>query len=68
MPVEIGGAAVAPGDLVFGDADGVVVIPKAIEGEVLAAAFKKVSGENRTRNALRRGEKMKDVFARYGIL
>ena len=68
VPVELGGVQVAPGDLVFGDADGIVVIPKTVEDEVLAAAFKKVSGEGRTRNALRKGEKLKDVFARYGIL
>jgi 4-hydroxy-4-methyl-2-oxoglutarate aldolase len=68
VPVELGGVHVVPGDLVFGDADGVVVIPRRIEEKVLAAALKKVSGENRTRDALRKGEKLKDVFARYGIL
>jgi 4-hydroxy-4-methyl-2-oxoglutarate aldolase len=68
VPVELGGVHVVPGDLVFGDADGVVVIPRRIEEKVLAAALEKVSGENRTRDALRKGEKLKDVFARYGIL
>ncbi len=68
VPVECGGVHVEPGDVVFGDADGLVVIPKAVEDEVLARALKKVSGENRTRAALRRGDKLKDVFARFGIL
>ena len=68
VPVECGGVAVRSGDLVFGDADGVVVIPREIEGEILRAAFEKVAGEDRTRAALERGEKLADVFARHGIL
>ena len=68
VPVECGGVAVRSGDLVFGDADGVVVIPREIEGEILGAALDKVSGEDRTRAALERGEKLADVFARHGIL
>ncbi|HEX2113596.1 MAG TPA: RraA family protein [Alphaproteobacteria bacterium] len=68
VPVELAGVHVEPGDLVFGDADGVVVIPRRIEEKALVAALDKVSGENRTRDALRKGEKLKDVFARYGIL
>jgi regulator of RNase E activity RraA len=68
VPVEVGGVRVSPGDLVFGDADGVVVIPRAVEQQVIAAAFAKVEGENATREALARGEKLADVFARLGIL
>ena len=68
VPVEVGGARVEPGDLVFGDADGVVVIPKAAEEQVIAAALAKVQGENDTRDALARGEKLADVFRRHGIL
>jgi regulator of RNase E activity RraA len=68
LPVEVAGARVAPGDLVFGDADGVVVVPQAVEKEVLAAALAKVAGENATREALARGEKLADVFKRHGIL
>ncbi len=68
VPVEVAGARVAPGDLVFGDADGVVVVPRAVEDEVVAAALAKVNGENATREALARGEKLADVFKRHGIL
>jgi regulator of RNase E activity RraA len=68
VPVECGGVAVRSGDLVFGDADGVVVVPRAVEGEIVRAAVEKVSGEDRTRAALERGEKLADVFARHGIL
>ena len=68
VPVEVAGARVEPGDLVFGDADGVVVIPRAAEERVIAAALAKVQGENETRDALARGEKLADVFRRHGIL
>jgi hypothetical protein len=66
--VEVGGVRIEPGDLVFGDADGVVAIPKAIEVDVLKAALEKVLGEHKTLAALKRGEKLATVFARYGVL
>jgi regulator of RNase E activity RraA len=68
VPVEVAGARVAPGDLVFGDVDGVVVVPRSVEDRVIAAALEKVAGENATREALARGEKLADVFKRHGIL
>jgi 4-hydroxy-4-methyl-2-oxoglutarate aldolase len=68
VPVECAGARVEPGDLVFGDADGVIVIPRAAEEETLTQALAKVTGENKTRAALRRGESLASVFARHGIL
>jgi 4-hydroxy-4-methyl-2-oxoglutarate aldolase len=68
VPVEIAGVRVEPGDLVFGDADGVVVIPKKIETQVLTAALEKVLGEHKTLAALKKGEKLGTVFARYGVL
>ena len=68
VPVMCGGVSVHPGDLVFGDVDGVVVIPREAEQEVVRRALEKVSGENQSRDALRRGEKLADVFRRLGIL
>jgi regulator of RNase E activity RraA len=67
-PVECAGAAVHPGDIVFGDADGVAIVPWRHAEEVLRRATEKVSGENKTRDALLRGEKLTDVFKRYGVL
>jgi regulator of RNase E activity RraA len=66
--VEIGGVPVAPGDLVFGDLDGVVVIPQAVEADVLDFAFSKVEAEETTRAELRAGAPLADVFRRHGIL
>jgi 4-hydroxy-4-methyl-2-oxoglutarate aldolase len=68
VPVECAGVRIEPGDLVFGDADGVVAIPKAVEAEVLRLAFDKVRGERDTLRDLQRGDRLADVFARYGIL
>ncbi len=68
VPIECAGVKVAPGDLIVGDADGVVVIPKRVEAEVLRLAFEKVTGEKNTLADLQRGDKLADVFARYGIL
>jgi regulator of RNase E activity RraA len=68
VPIRCGGVAVAPGDLVVGDADGVIVVPRAVEANALEKAFAKVRGENATREALERGDKLADVFARHGIL
>lgn len=68
VPTECGGVRVATGDLVFGDVDGVVVIPASIADEAIALAVTKVAAENRTRDALLRGELLQDVYARFGVL
>jgi regulator of RNase E activity RraA len=68
IPIECAGVRVCRGDLVFGDADGVVVVPRAVEDEVLARAFDKVDREDTTRDELRNGAKLKDVYERYGVL
>jgi 4-hydroxy-4-methyl-2-oxoglutarate aldolase len=67
-PIRCGGVAVAAGDLVVGDADGVIVVPRAVEDEALQRAFAKVAGENDTRDELAAGAKLADVFAKYRIL
>lgn len=68
VPVEVAGVKVSPGDLVFGDADGVVVVPQSIEAAVIAAAFEKLKGEHSTLADLQAGMKLADVFAKYGVL
>lgn len=68
VPIECDGVTVNPGDIVFGDIDGIVVIPQTVETEVIEAALEKVSGENRTRDALRAGATLREVYDTYGIL
>ena len=68
VPSEIGDAKISPGDIIFGDVNGVVAIPDAVASEVLAAAMQKVTEENNVRDELAAGAKLKDVFDKYGIL
>jgi regulator of RNase E activity RraA len=68
VPVEIDGIRFCPGDLVFADEDGVVVVPRAAEEEVIRRAWEKVHAENVTRDAIRAGMKATEVFRKYGIL
>jgi regulator of RNase E activity RraA len=68
VPVECAGVKVRDGDIVFGDVDGVVVIPQERAAEVLARAKEKVAGEGRTRDELRQGRLLREVFEKYRIL
>lgn len=68
VPVEIDSVRFAPGDLVIADADGVVVVPQAIEEEAIAAAWEKVHAENVTREAIQGGMKATEAYRKYGVL
>jgi regulator of RNase E activity RraA len=67
-PIRIGDCAVRPGDWVFGDIDGVVVVPAGAAEMAFVRALEKVSGENRVRDELARGRSIREVFAEYRIL
>lgn len=66
--VEIDGVPFAPGNLVFADEDGVVVVPREVETEAIRAAWDKVHAENITRDAIKSGMKAADAYAKYGVL
>jgi 4-hydroxy-4-methyl-2-oxoglutarate aldolase len=66
--IEIGGVWIAPGDLIFGDLDGVLVIPKKVEEEVVAKALQKARGEKLVRQEIENGMSSTDAFLKYGIL
>ena len=68
VPIECAGVVVNPVDLVFVDADGVVVVPQPIVRQALALALEKVEGEDRTREELRQGALLAEVFAKHGVL
>lgn len=68
VPIECAGVRVCSGDLIFGDADGCVVIPRSIEGDVIASAEEKLAGERSTLEALRTGKSLATVFAEYNTL
>jgi len=67
-PIEIGGVSVDPGDLVFGDLDGVVIVPRRVEREVITAALQKAAGENLVRKEIENGMSSTSAFQKYGIL
>lgn len=68
VPVICDGVRVNSGDLVIGNADGVVVVPQAYETEVLIKAFEKINDENKSIDELRAGNYLRDVYAKYGVL
>jgi regulator of RNase E activity RraA len=68
VTIRCGDVEVHPGDIVFGDFDGIVVIPRAAEAEVLSRALAKVDGENNTRSELVQGRLLHEVYAKYGVL
>lgn len=66
VAIKVGEARVYPGDFVFGDMDGVLVIPQAMTEEVLIDCEKAVTREQRMRLALRRGMPLHKVNKKYG--
>jgi regulator of RNase E activity RraA len=66
VPVTIGGARVAPGDLIRGDADGVVVVPREHEERVLAAAEAIQTAEDAIRAAVREGMSLREARLVHG--
>lgn len=68
VPVEINGVRIAPGDLVIADLDGIVVVPREVEAEVVRRAWEKVHAENTVREAIAGGMSATAAFKKYGVL
>ncbi|MBI4324006.1 MAG: RraA family protein [Chloroflexi bacterium] len=68
IPIRMGHVEIKPGDIVFGDLDGVCVVPRAAEEEVFARAIEKARGEKTVKNAIQAGLSAAEAFAQYGIL
>jgi 4-hydroxy-4-methyl-2-oxoglutarate aldolase len=68
LPVACGEVIVHPGDFVFADYDGVVVVPRDRTIEALTLARDKVIRENKSREELLRGAYLRDVYNKYGVL
>ncbi|HET6327656.1 MAG TPA: RraA family protein [Planctomycetaceae bacterium] len=68
VAVEIAGVVFQPNDLVFADADGIVVVPAELEAEAIRRAWTKAHDENRTRSAIQQGMKVTEAYRRYGVL
>ncbi len=66
--IVAGDVTVRHGELIFGDIDGVVVIPREVERDALRLALEKVSAENKVRDAVRSGMLVRDAFDKFGVL
>jgi 4-hydroxy-4-methyl-2-oxoglutarate aldolase len=67
-PIYIGKVRVDPGDLVFGDLDGVLIVPQSVETEVIERALEKARSEKLVRAEIEAGATSAGVFEKYGIL
>jgi regulator of RNase E activity RraA len=66
--IEIEGVVVAPGDIVFGDLDGVLIIPAQAEREAISKALEKVSKESAVRTAILNGMSTVEAFGKFGVM
>ena len=66
--IEIEGVRICPGDVVFGDLDGVCIVPRDIEEEVFAAALEKARGEKQVFEAISAGMLAQEAWDRFGIM
>jgi regulator of RNase E activity RraA len=67
VPVEIGNILINPGDIMFGDIDGVVVIPQAIEVKAIEVTLARLRGEKDTRAAVEKGMSAVEAVKRFGV-
>ena len=68
IPIEIGHARIRPGDILYGDIDGVCVVPREVEREVFVRALEKARGEKLVRQAIEGGMSACDAFTKYAIM
>ncbi len=68
VPIICGEVKVNPGDLVFADFEGIVIIPKGNEEKILYMSEEKLKGEDTVREELESGVKITEVFEKYHIL
>lgn len=68
VPIEIEGVRINPGDIIFGDLDGVLCIPKEVEEETIKLAYEKATGEKMVAEGIRNGLPAKESWDRYGIM
>jgi len=68
IPIKWAGITINPGDIIFGDRDGVIVVPKELEEEAFTKAFEKAMDEKLVLKALQQGMSTVDVFKKFGIM
>jgi regulator of RNase E activity RraA len=65
VPVTIGNVTVSPGDIVRGDADGVVVLPRQFEERLIEVAEEIAANEERIREHVRNGDRLVDARTKF---
>ncbi len=68
VPIRCGDVLVKPGQLIFADFDGIVVIPQEVEQKVLELALEKVGKENLARQDMLNGKSLRETYEKYGVL
>ena len=68
VPIEFNGILVNPGDVIYGDRDGVLIIPKEVVTEAFTGAIEKARGEKLVQKALEDGMSTVDAFNKFGIM
>ena len=68
IAIEIGAIRIRPGDFLFGDIDGVCVVPVEAADEIFAKALEKARGEKLVKKALEQGSSAVAAFEKYGIM
>lgn len=68
IPVVMCGVTIHPGDIIFGDIDGVAVIPKEIAEEVLEKAIETMRSEDAVREGLMNGASLLSVYSAHGTI
>jgi regulator of RNase E activity RraA len=68
IAIEIGAVRIRPGDFLFGDTDGVCVVPVEAAADVFTRALEKARGEKLVRKALEEGSSAVAAFEKYGIM
>lgn len=67
-PIEIGDVTIHPGDLIFGDREGVLVVPRAVEAEAIEKALQKARTESEVAVAIKDGMSAAKAFETFGVL
>jgi len=68
VPIEMDGVRIRPGDVIYGDRDGVLVVPAEAVEDAFSRAFEKARGEHAVLKALEQGMSTVDAFATFGIM
>lgn len=67
-PIRFNGIKINPGDLIYGDRDGVIIVPDEVVTEAFSGAIEKARGEKTVQKALESGMSSMDAFKKYGIM